>query len=46
MTKPPKMKMTIDIPASITAPDQVETSLGTLNYFDGVPTEETVEYRV
>ena len=42
MTKPPKMKMTIDIPAAITAPDQVETSLGTLNYFDGVPTEETV----
>ncbi len=42
-TKPPKMKMTIDIPASVTAPDQVETSLGTLKYFDGVPTEATVD---
>jgi len=38
----PKMKMTTDIPASITAPDSVETSIGTLDYFDGVPTEETV----
>ena len=37
------MKMTTDIPASITAPEKVETSIGTLNYFDGVPTEQTVE---
>ena len=41
--QPPQMKMTTDIPASITAPDKVETSIGTLNYFDGVPTSETVE---
>ena len=40
---PPKMKMTTDIPASITAPDKVKTSIGTLKYFDGVPTAETVE---
>ena len=40
---PPKMKMTTDIPASITAPDKVDTSIGTLDYFDGVPTEKTVE---
>ena len=39
----PKMKMTTKIPTSITAPDSVETSIGTLNYFDGVPTEKTVE---
>ena len=39
----PKMKMTTDIPASITAPDKVKTSIGTLKYFDGVPTAETVE---
>ncbi len=39
----PKMKMTTEIPASITAPDQVQTSIGTLKYFDGVPTEKTVE---
>ena len=40
---PPKMKMTNHIPASITAPDSVETSIGTLNYFDGVPDEATVD---
>ena len=41
--QPPKMKMTTEIPASITAPDKVETSIGTLEYFDGVPTDKTVE---
>jgi hypothetical protein len=39
----PKMKMTTEIPASITAPDAVETSIGTLKYFDGVPTAASVE---
>jgi len=38
-----KMKMTTDIPESITAPDKVKTSIGTLSYFDGVPTDQTVE---
>ena len=42
-TVPPKMKMTTDIPASITAPDKVATSIGTFEYFDGVPAEKTVE---
>ncbi len=37
----PKMKMTTDIPASITTPDKVETRIGTLEYFDGFPTTET-----
>ena len=41
--QPPKMKMTTDIPGSITAPDKVKTSIGTLKFFDGVPTEQTVE---
>ena len=41
--QPPTMKMTTDTPESIKAPDKVETSIGTLNYFDGVPTEETVK---
>jgi len=36
----PKMKMTTDIPATITAPEKVDTSIGTLNYFDGIPTNE------
>ncbi len=39
----PKMKMTTDIPASITTPDKVETSIGTLEYFDGFPTPETAQ---
>jgi len=39
----PKMKMTTDIPEAITTPDQVETRLGTLKFFDGIPTKETAE---
>lgn len=39
----PKMKMTTPIPTSVSTPDKVETSIGTLNFFDGVPTTETVE---
>ena len=38
-----KYKMTTDIPASITTPDRVETSLGTLRFFDGFPDAETVK---
>ncbi len=40
---PPKMKMTTAIPESITTPAEVETSIGKLGYFDGVPTKETVD---
>jgi hypothetical protein len=36
-------KMTTDIPVSITTPDVVETSLGTLRFFDGFPDEATVQ---
>jgi len=36
-------KMTTDIPPSITTPDVVETSLGTLRFFDGFPDEATVQ---
>ncbi|KHT62797.1 signal peptide protein [Photobacterium gaetbulicola] len=32
-----------DIPASILTPDKVETSIGTLTFKDGVPTEQTVD---
>ena len=39
----PKMKMTTDIPKAFTAPDKVETSIGTLKYFDGVPTKESTK---
>ena len=39
----PKMKMTTDIPPSITMPDTVETRIGTLKFFDGFPDKATVE---
>jgi hypothetical protein len=38
-----RYKMTTDIPASITTPDKVETSLGTLKFFDGFPDATTVQ---
>jgi hypothetical protein len=41
MTK--KYKMTTDIPENITTPDKVETRLGTLNFFEGLPDQATVE---
>ncbi len=34
---------TTEIPSGITTPDVVETSIGTLNFFDGVPTKETAD---
>jgi hypothetical protein len=37
------MKMTTNIPEEITTPDSVETSLGTLRFFDGLPDKLTVE---
>jgi hypothetical protein len=42
-TKPPKMKMTTDIPEAITTPDSVETRLGTLKFFDGFPDDATTQ---
>ena len=39
--QPPAMKMTTEIPDGIATPDKLETSLGTLTSFDGVPDEET-----
>src|SRR5262245_1310861 len=39
----PKMKMTTDIPPSITTPSSVETRIGTLKFFDGFPDKTTVE---
>ena len=37
----PTYKMTTDIPKSITTPDKVETPIGTLKFFDGIPTGDT-----
>jgi len=39
----PKMKMTTDIPSSITTPDEVQTRLGTLKFTDGFPDDATVQ---
>ena len=41
--KPPVMKMTTEIPPGITTPDDIETRIGTLNFFDGVPIGDTTE---
>lgn len=40
---PAKMKMTTDIPPGIAMPDQVETRLGALKFFDGFPDDASVE---
>lgn len=32
-----------DVPEAILTPDRVDTRIGALNYFDGIPTEETAE---
>ena len=40
---PSKMKMTTRIPQEITIADKVETSVGTLTFEDGFPTEETAQ---
>ena len=39
----PRMRMTTDIPPSITTPDTVETRLGTLKFMDGFPDDATVQ---
>lgn len=42
-TSPPKMKMTTDIPEGISTPDILETSLGNLTSYDGVPDAATTQ---
>jgi hypothetical protein len=37
------LRMATEIPASITTPDSIETRLGTLRFFDGLPDKETVQ---
>ena len=36
-------RMATDIPTAITTPDRVETRIGTLEFFDGFPTQATVD---
>ena len=40
---PPKMAMTTEVPAGIATPDRIESRLGTLTSFDGVPDEATTQ---
>ena len=37
------LRMATEIPRAITTPNRVESRLGTLNFFDGLPDEATVE---
>ena len=39
----PHMKMTTDIPPSITTSDEVQTRIGALKFFDGFPDKATVD---
>ena len=37
------MKMTTPIPENITTPDKIESPIGTLEFFDGVPNRKTID---
>ncbi|MFC1833746.1 DUF1254 domain-containing protein [Thermodesulfobacteriota bacterium] len=41
--EPPKMKMTTPVPEGVATPDKLETQLGTLTLFDGVPDQATTQ---
>ena len=39
----PTMKMTTEIPDGVTTPDNIQTRVGELNFFDGVPDAESAQ---
>ncbi|HSQ84500.1 MAG TPA: hypothetical protein VLM43_07205, partial [Desulfobacterales bacterium] len=39
----PRMKMTTPVPEGVATPDKLETSIGTLTSFDGVPDVDTTQ---
>jgi hypothetical protein len=43
ITQQPVMKMTTPIPENITTPDKIESPIGTLEFFDGVPNRQTID---
>lgn len=43
LAKSPEYEMTTQIPANVITPDKMETSIGTLEFNDGFPTEETAK---
>ena len=40
---PQKMNMTTVVPEGVATPDKLETRIGTLNLFDGIPDEATAQ---
>ncbi|WP_217358492.1 DUF1254 domain-containing protein [Ruegeria atlantica] len=42
-SNPPKLKMTTHVPPEIVTPDKVDSPIGAFEFFDGVPTQETVK---
>ena len=40
---PPKMKMTTEVPEGVATHDRLETPIGTLTSFDGVPDKNTTQ---
>ena len=40
---PPAMKMTTEVPEGVATADRLETRIGTLNLFDGIPDEATTQ---
>ena len=43
VTQQPVMKMTTPIPENITTPDKIESPIGTLEFFDGIPNRKTID---
>jgi hypothetical protein len=43
LAQPQRMRMTTDIPEGIETPNRLETHLGTLTSFDGVPDQATTQ---
>jgi len=43
LADPPELKMTTKMPPGIAIPDRVESRLGVLEFFDGYPSDATVE---
>lgn len=41
--KSPRMKMTTPIPEKVTTPASIESRLGTLEFLQGFPTEDTAD---
>jgi len=43
VTQQPVMKMTTPLPENILTPDKIESPIGTLEFFDGIPNRKTID---